>query len=152
MPGHHNANAARRNPPRGPRAEGVLAWPPRETDLTSHMNIMRPLCTLSGPTNRAEPGSKMVTECAKCVPAPRDAPALAAFARFVAPSGNGDQPAMLLRALAGSVVVWLADGVEIVTGWLTLVTAMVTVSVNALASSVTVSFLTWCWLSTQTWN
>ena len=56
-------------------AEGV--WRDRRTgaDLTGHMNITRPLCTLSGPTNRSLPDAKMVTECAKCVPAPRDAPA-----------------------------------------------------------------------------
>ena len=61
-----------------------LAWPPREADLTSHMNTTRSLCTLSGPTNRSITGSKMVTECAKCVPAPRDAAALAMFVLFVA--------------------------------------------------------------------
>ena len=55
-------------------AEGIPAWPPARADLTSHKNITRPLCTLSGPTNRSIPDRKMVTECAKSVPAPRDAP------------------------------------------------------------------------------
>ena len=67
-----------------PQARGCLAWPPREADLTSHMNITRSLCTLSGPTNRLISDAKMVTECAKSVPAPRDAAAPAMFARFVA--------------------------------------------------------------------
>ena len=48
------------------------------------MNTTRPLCTLCGPTNRSIADSKMVTECAKSVPAPRDADAPAMFARFVA--------------------------------------------------------------------
>ena len=41
-----------------------------QADPTSHMKITRPLCTLSGPANRSIPDAKMVTECAKCVPAP----------------------------------------------------------------------------------
>ena len=66
-----------------PQARGV-SHGRREADLTSHMNTTRPLCTLSGPTNRPVSDAKMVTECAKSVPAPRDADALAMFARFVA--------------------------------------------------------------------
>jgi XTP/dITP diphosphohydrolase len=62
-----------------------------------------------------------------------------------------NQPA-LLRALAGSVTVSLADGTEMVVGWLMLVTVTAIVSVSALPFSVRTSFLTWCWPSIQTWN
>ena len=55
---------------------------PALAGLISHKHTTRPLCTLSGPTKRAEPDSKMVTECAKCAPASRSARAPAMFARF----------------------------------------------------------------------
>ena len=88
MPFNHMSDA---DSPRG-HDERRCGAPPRrsprpaayEADLSSHMNTTRSLCTLYGPTNRAEPDNKMVTECAKCVPALRDAAAPAMFALFVA--------------------------------------------------------------------
>jgi XTP/dITP diphosphohydrolase len=65
---------------------------------------------------------------------------------------DGSQLVASLRMLAGSVVVWLAGGADMVTGWLMLVTVMVTVSVNALLSSVATNFLSWCWPSIQARN
>ena len=79
--GHERSPRTRKHGRRGWRG-GRLAWPSREADLTSHINTTRPLCTLSGPTKRAESDSKMVTECAKCVPALRDAAAPAMFDLF----------------------------------------------------------------------
>ena len=72
---------------------GVPRAAEREVNLISHKRITCPLCTLSGPTNRSIPDSKMVTECAKCVPAPQEAPAPATFAPFCRPRtrADGDQ-------------------------------------------------------------
>ena len=68
--------------------------------LTGHINITRHLCTLSGPTNRSITDAKMVTECAKCVPAPRDAPAHAMFALFCPPAHESGRRAAS-RAASG---------------------------------------------------
>jgi hypothetical protein len=67
-----------------------LAWPPRDAGLTSHKNITHPLCTLSGPTIRFKPDSKMVTECAKCARHPECARPRGACPRFAARANPPD--------------------------------------------------------------
>jgi hypothetical protein len=58
--------------------------------LTSHSRISFPLCVLCAPTNRPIPDSKMVTGCAKSVPAPRGGRVRAMFVRFAARARKAD--------------------------------------------------------------
>ena len=62
--------------------------PPREADLTSHMDTTRSLCTLSGPTNRSIPDRKMVTERANGVPAAGGPPPPRTLAHISGMSGS----------------------------------------------------------------